>query len=146
MAGDKDKGWEIRFRGEDGNFYVRFLLDATDGDGKAWHAETWVIVEGDQLELPLEYYKYKEECDAKYKQWAGLKIALRVPIKEKPSLQLPAQPWGPIANELVREAVAVRTLVRVGDPDAFRRLSAAAEQYGPSILSLIARAPFERQQ
>src|ERR1041385_7207310 len=65
VTGDMRSGWHATFRGLDGNFYVKISVDALDGDARAWHAETFIIHDGEQLELPPDYYTYKADCDAK---------------------------------------------------------------------------------
>jgi hypothetical protein len=65
VSGDADVGWHVRTLGSDGNFYVRLSVDAVDGEGQQWHAETFVIHVGDQLEVPREFDQYKTDCDAR---------------------------------------------------------------------------------
>lgn len=128
VTGDADNGWQISLRGTDGNYYLRFATDAIDGDGKQWHAETFISHTGDQLALPPEYTAYKTDCDAKHAKWWRLRLD---------SLHLvgigDVQPGQPVMNGETREAIAVATLINAGDPTALQQLTAAREQYGPSF-------------
>ena len=68
---------------KDGNFFVRIMLDATDGDNIPRHGETLVVIKGDELQLPPEYSSYKRSCDAKYKAYSKLKRATTPPAVER---------------------------------------------------------------
>jgi hypothetical protein len=135
VTGNTDNGWQLQFSGLDGNFYVRLSLDAHDGDGTQWHGETFVNVLGDQLQLPPEYTQYKADCDAKYREYMRNKLLGMGVLEEVAQVQ----PGQPVTNSETREAIAVRTLVNLGDPAALTQLVAAAERFGPGILSQIGR-------
>jgi hypothetical protein len=132
-TGDPDNGWQLRFRGLDGNFYVRLSLNVRDGDGTQWHGETFVILHGDQLELPPEYLQYKVDCDAKYSLWFRLKLATMGELVGVARVE----PGEPVMSRETREAIAIRTLVAAGDPGALRHLVVAAKQFGSSVFRQI---------
>ena len=128
ITASPENGWSIGLRGSDGNFYLHFATDATDGDGKQWHAETFIIHAGEQIDLPPEYIAYEADCDAK----AG--SALRRRLK---SLHLVGVthvlPGQPVMKGEIREAIAISTLIHAGDPTALAQLAAARERYGDSF-------------
>lgn len=141
VSGDADNGWQVSLRGSDGNYYLRFATDAVDGDGKQWHAETFIVHIGDQLNVPPEYTAYKTDCDAKYAKWFRLRLE---------SLHLvgvaPVEPGQPVMNGETREAIAVSTLINAGDPTALEQLIAAREQYGASFARQLGKvAPLQRR-
>jgi hypothetical protein len=143
VTGDPDKGWKLGFRGTDGNFYVRFSLDIIDGSDTQRHGETFVAVQGDQLELPPEYTQYKTDCDAKYALWFRLKLAGLAGLVAVAQVR----PGEPVMSGDTREAIAVQTLVAAGSPAALRQLIAATQQFGPGVISQVgqvAALPVER--
>ena len=137
VAGSDDTGWSIRFRGNDGNFFVRVMLEATDGDKLPRHGETLVVIKGDELQLPQEYADYKASCDAKYKAYRQLQQAAAPPVVER----MPVLP-GQAISLLQHEAEEISRLVQVGDPEAIVRVQAIRQHYGPDalrVLPLLAR-------
>lgn len=142
VTGDPDRGWQLRFRGSDGNFYVRLSLDVADGDGTQYHGETYVTVQGDQLELSSGYAQYKADCDSKYSQWFRLRLS---------GMGLAAvgqvQPGEPVMSGETREAIAIQTLVAAGNPAGLRQLAAAMEEFGPGVVRQAGRvSPLALQQ
>ena len=129
VTGSDDAGWSIRLRGEDGNFFVRIMLDATDGDNIPRHGETLVVIKGDELQLPPEYSSYKRSCDAKYKAYSKLKRATTPPAVERVRV-LPGQ----AISLLQHDAEEINRLVQAGDPAAFVLLEQIQQHYGPDAL------------
>jgi hypothetical protein len=125
VTGDAQNGWQLSFRGVDGNFYVRFSADVVDGDGKNWHGETFVVHQGDHLEPSAGYNEYKADCDAKL--WAWLHERFAALHLEETGRVLPGQP---VMNGETREAVAIRTLIAAGDPAALTLLTEAGDTFG----------------
>jgi hypothetical protein len=130
VNGSADQGWEISISGTDGNFFLRISADVRDGDGKQWHGETFVTHIGDQLTLPPAYYKYRADCDAKYRSWERLWMSAHTGLVGI----APVAPGTPVMNGETLEAMAVQSMVVANDPGAMRALLAAQEQYGPSFL------------
>jgi hypothetical protein len=135
VTGDPDNGWQLRFRGVDGNFYLNISVDVRDGNGTQWHGETFVALQGDQFELPAEYAQYRSDCDAKYNKWVRFRtLGMIVGLTQ-------VQPGQPVMNGETREAVVIRTLVSLGNPAALRQLIDAHQRYGASILGQVGRVP-----
>lgn len=139
VTGDMQNGWQVSFRGIDGNFYVRFSADVVDGDGANWHGETFVVHSGDHLEISAGYAEYKADCDAKLGAW--LRVRFDALHLQGIARVLPGQP---VMNGETREAIAMRTLVAAGDPAALPALSQAAERYGSGIYRAVGQvAPLQ---
>jgi hypothetical protein len=128
VMGDAQNGWQVSFRGTDGNFYVRFSADVVDGDGKNWHGETFIVHQGDQLEPSAGYNEYEADCDAKLGPW--LREWFSALHLEEIGRVLPGQP---VMNGETREAIAIRTLVAAGDPRALTQLNEAGDRFGSGI-------------
>jgi hypothetical protein len=144
VAGSDNTGWSIRFLGKDGNFFVRVMLEATDGDNVLRHGETFVEIQGDELQLPEKYSAYKADCDAKYKVYSELtratELPQRAPFKPGPLTPGPLMP-GPLMpgqGVLLQQAARdISRLVQAGDPAATARLKEMRDQYGPDVMGAL---------
>jgi hypothetical protein len=141
VTGDQNRGWLLRLRGTDGNFFLHFMLDVTDGDGVRWHGETYIPVQSDQLDLPLGYWAYKADCDAKYQQWYR---DWWISVGSKYASMANVQPGQPVMGDVAREEEAIRTLVAADDAAGMTRLINAVQQYGPSFLRQVSGVPVVR--
>lgn len=126
ITGDAEHGWTIRFRGEDGVFYVRFAMTLRDGDGKTWTGSTFTTIVGEQLVIP-GYPAYQAECQRKYAIWSKITFGHTLERAE-------LKPGDLIRDPVLHEAVTIRTLAAANDPSTERRIVAAAERYGDTFL------------
>lgn len=119
--------------GADGNFYVRFILEARDGTGRSWTAETFLTHRGEQLELPPEYETHGSECDQKFQEWFSLAAGgIHLPI------ELVQIGRGDIVmNKLIRDRIAVRGMVSRRDLFAVEQIQAGMEEFGTGFLERI---------
>lgn len=134
VSGDGNAGWSLRFRGTDGNFYVRLMLDAIDGLSQPRHGEAIIEVKGDELQLNEFYAIYRSTCDAKYKAYRQFNAAVAPPTVER----VPIAP-GQDVTRLQEVAQEVHRLIEAGDPSVVSRLEAIHRQFGSDALRALPR-------
>jgi hypothetical protein len=129
VSGDTNSGWQVALRGADGNYYLRFAVDVVDGDGKQWHGETFIVHEGDHLQMQPEYDQYKADCDAKTAEAIHRRITSAARVVGVGRVR----PGQPVTSELALQATTIRTLIAADANSAFRQLAAAGARYGPTL-------------
>lgn len=138
VTGDPDHGFQLRFTGGDGNFYVQFAVAATDGDGTQWYAETFVSIKGEQLDMDPAYAQYKADCDAKYNAWILLQMLSMGAVVAMGQVA-PGQPVE--SDPGVFGMRFSRTLVTAGDLVAIEQLAQVAATSGADALAAVGHAP-----
>lgn len=131
VTGDPNNGWRIRLFGEDGNFYIRFTVDGQDVTGKQWTADTFILHNGEQIELPPEYEQHRADCDQKFRDWFGNAVG-GIHIIGPTTLG----PGVTVMNNVIRDGIQIQNLLAQGDVAAFTRAQAAIKQFGPNFFEI----------
>jgi len=134
ITGDAVNGWRVRLLGSDGNFFLRISVDARDGRGGSWTADTFITHKAEQVDLPAEYETYRRECDAKFQEW----FARRAEGLGHHSFEIAnVERRNTVINQEVREEFVVWDLISRGDLGVFNQTTNGIRKFGPQFLGAI---------
>jgi hypothetical protein len=136
ITGDAVNGWHIRLLGSDGNFFLRISVDARDGSGGTWTADTFIPHKGEQVDLPPEYETYRRECDAKFQDW----FARRAEGLEGHGFEIANVERGStVIDKEVREGFVIRDMISRGDIGVFNQTQSGIREFGPQFLEKVGK-------
>jgi hypothetical protein len=136
-VGDNNVGWQLRFSGDDGNFYVRAQASVRDGNGAEYLAETFFSVSGEALVYDDRYLKYKDDCKQKTEEYIAKRLHDDVPHVSRD--QIPK--WVPVWDPQIEETLRLYRAVKAGGLSAAQAIAAATETGTPEMLQQVVQLP-----